>query len=150
MSLRSLVLACAAAAFSPAAQAAELRLGLHSEYASAALPDVLGGFALPGVGFSATSPVTEGLNLRGSVALDLPGLIRVDGTLLGRGEVYFGGGLGTGVFLLAGDLIPTSALALTNVHAVVGKNFGPLQAEAYARLGLVYGLGVNVTYLLAP
>lgn len=140
---------------SSAAQAADLRLGLHAESFS----NIIGAGVSPvfGVDVSASGVLNDNLTLRGKLGaewlLGAPAL-RLDATWLSRGELYWGAGLGSGVlfdFYDGGSGLPAivfSPILLTNVHAVVGKNFGDMQFEGYLRAGVGYGAGISLNTLI--
>lgn len=149
MSIRSKLLALASVTLlGSAAQAAEVRLGLHAEADSLLYNGDGTAMFIPGLDISLIQPVARNLALRGKVSADyhnIP-LLRLDVTLMSRGDFYGGLGLGSGLFL--SNRVADSISFLTSVHAIVGKNFGPTQVEVYGRFGLLSSLGLNVNYLI--
>lgn len=132
------------------AQAAEIRLGLHAESAGILFAEFGENQPIitPGLDASATWPLTDWLAVRAKVSAQYWGspIFRLDGSLLSRGDFYFGAGVGSG--LGTGDAAYQSYIFLTNAQAFIGKNFGPAQVELYARAGLISSLGLSVNYLL--
>lgn len=136
------------------AQAAEWRFGVQGG------TDILYGGALGGH-LSVEGPVNRAgtLNLRGTLEgnVHFQGLAdtRLDVTLLGHsGNLYYGGGLGSGV---AFDLNETGGglplfvytpLLMANLHGVLGYDFGGARLEGVARVGLNPGVGLRTSFPL--
>jgi hypothetical protein len=135
---------------SSAAQAAEFRLGAQLGAITAFGAGGAAGEA--GVQLSLQTPLNAArtLQLRGTLeggaafgaGLASP-LLRLDTALLFTGgNLYYGGGLGSGVALVPGSTadLPTalfSPLLLLNAHGIVGKDFGPFALEGLVRVGLL-------------
>lgn len=165
-----LLLASLFALTSATAQAAEVRWGLDIEpLYSVIIPDTgpdyprfNPAFPFAGLSVSATTPfslqsawkarstLSLGATYFADDATTLP-TARLDLSILHERNWYFGGGVGSGMVYFSEPNSPTpltTAIGLANIHAIVGKNFGPVQLEAVGRVGLFSGIGVRVTTLL--
>lgn len=139
------------------ARAAEMHLGLQSG-AQGLIPGLSNGASqyLPYAGAQISSTwslqndwvVRPGLEGNLFFLPDTPFFFaRADVTLLNKANpLYWGIGLGTGS--VVEDLteprhIP-SYLALTNVHGVLGRDFGHHEMEAMVRVGMLSSVGVRL------
>jgi hypothetical protein len=170
MKLKNLLTALTIFSGASVAQAAEFRLGLQANGITL-LGQALAAEA--GVNFSVQWPLgTGGLQLRqvveggaiiapGSTGVDILPLLRFGTDLIKYGgALYYGGGLGSGVFIPTGRAAPgpstpdeslgilLSPLLLANVHAIIGKDFGGYSVEGIVRLGAVSSLGVRASFPL--
>ena len=133
------------------AQAADWRFGVQA--GADALGPALGGH----VSVEGTVNRAGTLNLRGTLEGNVgfrgTANTRLDVALLGQsGNLYYGGGLGSGVLFdttTTGGGIPLivyTPILLANVHGVVGYDFGGARVEGVARLGLASGVGVRASF----
>lgn len=112
------------------------------------------GAHLSGEGNLSSSLALRG-TLEGNVGLNRIPEARLDLALLHHeGELYYGGGIGSGVVADFGDNgsglpgITFSPLTLLNGHVVLGRNFGTTQVEGLLRLGLESAVDLRVNFLL--
>jgi hypothetical protein len=158
--LLPLTLACAACT-----AAAEVRLGLQTS----ALFDTSGGRPaaelLGSVSLQGPLGRAGGLQLRGTLsggaqfvtgaAVRAVPLLRLDAALIqSGGSLYYGGGFGSGLLFDFSDpgsglpAIVLSPVALLNVHAIIGKDFGGYALEGMVRAGYLSGISVKATFPL--
>lgn len=138
------------AACNGAAQSADVRLGLHVEGSGSAIVNGYSPVFIPGVNLALVTPLSERLAFRAKVSAEYwrGPMVRLDTSLLSRGTVYLGAGVGTGYYFDSSDPWTVfSPLALANVHALVGKNFGPAQVEGHVRVSPLFSAGLSVNYL---
>lgn len=133
------------------AQAADWRFGVQA--GADGLGATLGGH----VSVEGTVNRAGTLNLRGTLEgnVGFRGLAgtRLDVALLGQsGNLYYGGGLGTGLLFDSSDpgaglpFTIFTPLILANLHGIVGYDFGGPRVEGVARLGPAWGVGVRASF----
>ncbi|WP_425147644.1 hypothetical protein [Deinococcus sp.] len=158
MKLISLLPALCLLSFPSLAHAAGVKVGLDlqasafvlADSSSSGVPVSLGAHVMLG----GPSTPEDGWRWRGTLEGQYyfagAGKLALDATLLRQQpDFYFGGGVGSGVFLDFRSNAFESGLAfgpllLTNLHGVVGTQLGGVQLEGVLRVGLISGAELRV------